>query len=117
MNKYVCTPRGAVLFVYPGQESVHYYDTDDGEALFQRNFYDDTWFEAPQIWRAVSSLPCRYAPNIEIARIDFYADQVLKDTLEDIRRMFRFANYDRWALAYRATHRRMPGAFEICADG
>ena len=59
----------------------------------------------------------RNAPNIEIARVDFYADQVLKDTLADIKRLFRFANYDRWALAHRAAHRRMPGAFEICVGG
>lgn len=118
MKCFVCTPRGCVIEVFPPYtQSVSYYDTKDGRPNKVRNYHDDSFFEAAYVTRAISDLPMRAAPNIHIARVDFYADQVLKDTLADIKRMFAYAYSDRASMARRAKRQRQPGSFGICVDG
>ena len=95
MPLYYCTPRGDV---HPapalGRSLCYVEQVADPET---GRHYDNVYHT-----KAWGSLPMRHAPNINIARVDFYADQVLKDLLVDIKRMFVYANSDRAALRYRA---------------
>ena len=101
MTLYFCTPRGDVHSAPPIGCSFRYTEKardPETNRVVSEHHHIKAW----------GALPVRYAPNIEIARVDFYADQVLKDLLEDIRRMFRYAEYDRWALARREKRRWRP---------
>lgn len=112
MPLYFCTPHGDVHDAPPLGQCLRYvdkvYDPDTGRRC--------DWLDQYHV-KAWGSLPMRHAPNIEIARVDFYADQVLKDLLIDIKRMFIYAESDRASLARRAKRRRQPGSFGICVDG
>lgn len=95
MPLYFCTPRGDVHDAPPLGQCLRYFEE-------VRDPETDRVLEYAYQSKAWGSLPMRHAPNIQIARVDFYADQVLKDLLADIKRMFVYAKSDIAALKYRA---------------
>ena len=95
MPMYFCTPRGDV-----------YKAPEFGMSLrYTEKFHDGYCWVYSHHTKGWGTLPMREAPNIDIARVDFFADQTLKDLLTDIKRMFRDCRYDKWALAYRAKYK------------
>ena len=92
MPLFFCTPRGDVYPAPPLGQSLRYTEKHIGNDGWRTRVYEH------QHAKAWGVLPMRHARDIYEARVDFMFDQATKDTLEDIRRMFRYATSDRLAL-------------------
>jgi len=79
-------------------ETVRYWDVGPYDTPYRqwhgwfRNKEGDL-FEAPYVTRDARTLPQQLARDIYEVRVDFYAAAVLRDTLREIRNMFRGVRY------------------------